>query len=144
MRAEAVPTRSRLAALAHRFIAVTVMGVDAGRGIRWTDIQDLDGAEPTWTLRASTPFQFEFVTPLSKQAVEILRVAKAEPHQSPLVFPGRDAPHKPMSTETLSKLPLRAGYRGLDDLLSWRRVFTLTMHDLHPEDGTLIRECLGC
>lgn len=72
--------------LASRFLALTAVRLDAVRGMCWGEIEDLDGAEPTWRVPAARMKlakvkkddpRFDHFVPLSAQAVQVLQVCRA-------------------------------------------------------------------
>ena len=89
--------------LASRFLALTAVRLDSVRGMRWGELEDLDGDQPLWRVpparlklkRAKKgEDRFEHLVPLSAAAVAVLREV-ANLHrgnadlQGGLVFPGR-------------------------------------------------------
>jgi integrase len=78
---------------------------------------------------------YEFVIPLSKQAVEVVSVAmELIGTGAPLLFPSVRDFHKPISDNTLSKFYRDAGLRGVHVPHGWRASFSTMMNELAAED----------
>jgi len=98
--------------LALRLLCLTFVRTNELVGAQWSEISNLDGAEPTWTIPAERmKMKEEHVVPLSRQAVEVLRDLRAIAGDSPYVFPGRSR-DKPISNNTLLFALYRLGYKG--------------------------------
>ena len=101
------------------FLVATVTGHrgNAIRQLRWNDA-DCDGAEITWRAESDKE-ENEHQSPLTKEAVEELKVARREAARigNALMFPGREDPSTPISRYTViawwRKLEKRAGVRRL-------------------------------
>jgi integrase len=135
--------------LASRFLALTAVRLDAVRGMRWDELDDLDGAAPTWIVpparmklkRAKKGEErFAHVVPLSRQAVQVLRDAARENgydthsgEATALVFPGRDR-GRPIGEGAIGDLYDRTGYSGRHVPHGWRASFSTIMNDLLGEE----------
>jgi hypothetical protein len=73
--------------LASRFLALTAVRLDAVRGIRWGELEGLDGDEPLWRVPAARmklakvkkdDRRFDHVVPLSQQSLQVLCHAARE------------------------------------------------------------------
>ena len=81
-------------------------------GARWSEVANLDGESPIWSIPAERmKMKAEHVVPLSAQAVEVLRELRAIAGDSDYILPGcnRD---KPISNNTLLFALYRLGYKG--------------------------------
>lgn len=68
--------------------------------------------------------------PLSRQAVETVRLAIEFAGKSPLIFRSVRHPRKPISDSTLSKAYREAGFCGLHVPHGWRSTFSTIMNEL--------------
>lgn len=130
---------------AHRFLALTAVRLEAVRGARWAEIEDLDGAEPLWRVPAARmklarakkgEARFDHLVPLCPAAVAVLRDVlamggTADPDR--LIFPGR-SPGKPIGENALRDLVAAAGFAGRHVPHGWRASFsTILNEDLGPD-----------
>lgn len=138
--------------LASRFLALTAVRLDAVRGMRWDEVEGLDGDAPLWRVpparmklkRAKKGEErFAHLVPLSRQAVAVLRRAaeigygtrsgggpeSARPSETgPLVFPGRDR-SRPIGEGALRALYDRAGFTGRHVPHGWRSSFSTILNE---------------
>ncbi|MGV8268037.1 tyrosine-type recombinase/integrase, partial [Pseudomonas aeruginosa] len=71
----------------------------------------------------------DFILPLSKQAVTILRLLqKLNRCNSKFVFPSKKNPRQPISKETPNKALGRIGYRNILTAHGLRSVFSIAMN----------------
>lgn len=146
---------SSAAALASRFLALTAVRLDAVRGMRWDEVEDLDGAAPLWRVpparmklaRAKKESdRFAHLVPLSAPAVAALRAAAEIGYDTPssngLVFPGAGKT-RPLGEGALRQLYARAGFAGRHVPHGWRASFSTILNELHPEDRAAIDAALG-
>lgn len=142
-----LPT-SPIVKLASRFLAFTVVRMAALRGARWDEVENLDGAAPTWTVPAARMKLVKVkkgdagaahIVPLSRQAVAILRLLRPD---SELIFPGRNA-GRPIGEGAIGALYDRAGYAGRHVPHGWRATFSTIMNERHPELQQLIDQALA-
>jgi len=127
--------------LAHRFLALTAVRLEAVRGARWSEIEDLDGAAPVWRVPAARmklarakkgEARFDHLVPLSPAAVEVLREARLtistsyEAHS--LIFPGRKA-GRPIGENSLRDLISVAGFAGRHVPHGWRASFSTILNE---------------
>ena len=143
---ETIPVASPIR-LASRFLALTAVRLDAVRGMRWDELEDLDGPAPAWRVpparmklkRARKHLASSaHLVPLSPQAVAVLREAMfifapsfEAAKMNMLVFPGRD-PTRPIGEGALRDLYARSGFTGRHVPHGWRSSFS-----------TILRETLG-
>jgi integrase len=73
---------------------------------------------------------FEFIVPLSRQAVETITVAMDFSGKGPLIFRSVRHPRRPLSDSTLSKAYREAGFTGLHVPHGWRSTFSTVMNEL--------------
>ena len=117
----------KLTAIALRLLAVTFVRTGELIGATWDEI-DLDNA--VWIIPAERmKMKSEHVVPLSRQAVELFRQAKAIGSGSKYVLPGRN-PDKPMSNNTMLFALYRIGYKG-----------RMTGHGFRSVASTILNEC---
>lgn len=136
--------------LASRFLALTAVRLDAVRGMRFGELEDLDGPAPSWIVpparmklaRAKKGEErFAHRVPLNAAAVEVLRRAVDQngydtPWASPpdaLVFPGRDR-DTPIGQGTIGALYARAGFSGRHVPHGWRSSFSTILNETMGED----------
>ena len=135
-----------LTKLASRLLALTAVRSATLRNAEVSEFEDLDGAAPIWRVPAAKmklgverkqDDAFEFIVPLSRQAVETVKVA--------IGFSGRDATglifrsvrnsRRPISDSTLSKAYREAGFSGVHVPHGWRATFSTVMNELVKEQG---------
>jgi len=129
--------------LASRFLALTAVRLEAVRGMRWAEIEDLDGAAPLWRVPAArmklkkakkSDERFAHLVPLSIQAVAVLRDAAREmgydaaPPAEALIFPGRDR-ERPIGEGAIGALYGRAGFSGRHVPHGWRSSFSTILNE---------------
>lgn len=124
--------------LAARLLALTAARPGVVRLAEPDEFEDLDGDQPLWRIPAEKmkltreqkiDVTNEFVIPLSRQAVEVVRhaLALAGP-KAKFVFPSSRNAHRPLSDSTLSKFYRDAGFRGLHVPHGWRSTFSTLMN----------------
>lgn len=135
-----------LTKLASRMLALTAARSAPVRLAERHEFEGLDGAEPIWRVPAAKmklgverkrDEAFEFIIPLSRQAVETIKVA--------IGFSGETAPgyifrsvrsaQRPISDSTLSKSYREAGFSGVHVPHGWRASFSTIMNELVKERG---------
>ena len=135
-----------LTKLASRFLALTAVRSATLRMAEQAEFEDLDGSAPIWRIPAAKmklgierkrDDAFEFIVPLSRQAVETLKVA--------IAFSGKDAKgyifrsvrnaRRPISDSTLSKAYRDAGFSGVHVPHGWRATFSTVMNELVKAQG---------
>lgn len=134
--------------LASRFLALTAVRLEAVRGMRWGEIEDLDGDAPLWRVPPERmklkkakkgDDRFAHLVPLSAQAVAVLRDAAREigydavPLADALVFPGRDR-GRPIGEGAIGALYGRAGFSGRHVPHGWRSSFSTILNETLAED----------
>lgn len=137
--------------LASRFLALTAVRLDALRGARWSEIEDLDGDAPVWRvpaarmkLRAAKKLDVanDHFVPLSRQAVDVLRQAHHVAGVGNMVFAGR-AVGRPIGEAAIGDLYDRAGFAGRHVPHGWRSTFSTILNELFPDDRGQIDRALG-
>jgi len=122
---------------ASQLLALTAVRLDAVRGMRWDEIEDLDGAAPIWRVpparmklsRAKKGEErFAHLVPLSPAAVDVLRAAARRRRGSALVFPGRDRA-RPIGEATLRELYSRTAFAGRHVPHGWRASFSTILNE---------------
>lgn len=142
-RADRDPARTSTR-LASRFLALTAVRLEAVRGMRWGEIEGLDGLAPLWRVpparmklkkaKKEDP-RFAHLVPLSAAAVAVLRDAATEHGVDPmsmegeaLVFPGRDGV-RPIGEGAIGALYDRAGFAGRHVPHGWRSSFSTILNE---------------
>lgn len=135
---EALVGTSRSTRLASQLLALTAARPGVLRRAERTEFEDLDGDKPLWRIPASKmkltrerkeDVTYEFVIPLSIQAVAVVKAAMATNERTPWMFPGPRAWKKPISDSTLSKHYREMGYTGLHVPHGWRATFSTIMNE---------------
>ncbi len=130
--------------LSSRLIALTAARPDIVRQAVPEEFEDLDGKEPIWRVPAArmklkrkdkADASFDFVIPLSSQAVEVVKAALAARGNSHWLFPSHIAPDRPMSNATLSKLYRDLGHQGKHVPHGWRATFSTVMNERAARQG---------
>ena len=80
----------------------------------------------------------DHVVPLSRQAVDVLAVARTMSGRGPLVFPNSRWAHRPMSENAIGYLLNRAGYHHRHVPHGWRATFSSTMNERFRADRPVI------
>jgi len=137
--------------LASRFLALTAVRLDALRGARWAEIEDLDGPAPLWRVPAArmklarvkkTDAAFDHLVPLAPAAVGILRESRAIGNGGALIFPGTRG-DLPFAEGAIGDLYDRAGYAGRHVPHGWRATFSTIMNEALPAERGVIDRILG-
>jgi len=152
---------AHLVKLAHLFLALTAVRLEALRGARWCEIEDLDGDAPIWRVPAArmklakakkgTPAN-DHVVPLSPAAVTVLRAARdllAQPVGNAdrlggggLIFPGRGG-SSPLGEAAIGAAIARAGFKGRHVPHGWRASFSTVMNERYPAERDAIDQALA-
>lgn len=127
--------------LASRFLALTAVRLDAVRGARWAEIEQLGSDQPVWRVPAARmklarakkdEARFDHLVPLSAAAIAVLRGARLVSPSAELIFPGR-APAAPIGENALRDLYQRAGFAGCHVPHGWRASFSTILNEFEPE-----------
>jgi integrase len=131
--------------LAGRLLALTAARPGVVRLAEPDEFEDLDGDRPLWRIPAEKmkltreqqlDLTYEFVIPLSRQAVEVVRTALAlAGPKTRLLFPSVKDVHRPISDSTLSKFYRDAGLTGVHVPHGWRSTFSTLMNKSAAEEG---------
>lgn len=130
--------------LASRLLALTAVRSGVLRLAEPAEFEELDGSAPIWRIPASKmklvverkeDAAFEFIVPLSRQAVETIEVAMQLAGDAPLLFRSVRHPRRPISDNTLSKSYRDAGYSGIHVPHGWRSTFSTVMNELAGEEN---------
>lgn len=136
---EALPAHP-LTKLASRLIALTAVRPGVVRFTpRIAEFEELDGEAPLWRIppeRMKLPLEekedesFEFLVPLSRQAVDVIVTAQQLVGRGPYLFPNTRHAHRPMSENAVSFLYKRlADYRRKHVPHGWRSSFSTIMNE---------------
>ncbi len=141
--------------LASRFLALTAVRLAALRGMRWDEVEDLDGPEPIWRVPAArmklkaakkVDPKNDHLVPLSSAAVAVLRAARAiggTTTADGLVFPGRRGGDAPIGEGAIGELYGRTDFDGRHVPHGWRSSFSTVMNERRPHDRAAIDQALG-
>ncbi|POF63874.1 integrase [Novacetimonas maltaceti] len=136
--AEATPAHP-ITLLAMRFLALTAVRPGEVRSMPWSEIEG-----DTWVIPAPRmKMRREHVVPLSRQALEVLDVARTLTGRGPLVFPNSRWAHRPMSENAIGYLLNRAGYAGRHVPHGFRASFSSIMNERCPDDRQIIDQMLA-
>lgn len=103
-----------------------------------SEFEGLDGDQPIWripaekmklTRRRKLDVTWEFIIPLSLQAVAVVKAAMHNSYSDRWLFPGIGGNNRPISDSTVSGLYLDAGFRGLHVPHGWRSTFSTIMNE---------------
>lgn len=129
--------------LASRLLALTAARPGVVRMAEVCEFEQLDGPLPIWRIPAAKmkltrerkrDATYEFVIPLSRQAVETVQAAIHVAPKTGLLFAGVGDRRKPISDSTLSKLYRQAGFTGLHVPHGWRSSFSTVMNEIAAID----------
>ena len=127
--------------LASRLLALTAIRPGVLRQAEVTEFEQLDGAQPIWRVPAAKMKllkdqkddpAFDFIVPLSRQAVETVKAAMENAPGNRFLFPGATG-KSAISDATLSQIYLDAGYRGRHVPHGWRSTFSTIMNERAEE-----------
>lgn len=127
-----------LTKLGSRLLALTAVRSAVLRTTTAAEFEGLDGPSPIWRVPAAKmklavqqkqDDAFEFIVPLSRQAVETLRVAMAFSGKAPLIFRSVRHPRRAISDSTISKAYRDAGFAGVHVPHGWRSTFSTVMNE---------------
>ncbi|KQN78534.1 tyrosine-type recombinase/integrase [Sphingomonas sp. Leaf62] len=138
--------------LASRFLALTAVRQGTLRGMRWDEVEGLDWtgdaigpAAPVWRVPAARmklakakkgDARFDHLVPLSRQAVEILRIVRAFGIDADLVF-GQ------LSESAIGGLYRKAGFAGRHVPHGWRATFSTILNEKMPAERVTIDRALA-
>ena len=142
----------RYTLLASQLMALTAARPGVVRLAEPREFEDLDGPNPVWRIPAAKmkltrerkeDVTFEFMIPLSRQAVRVVKSALAGNPRRRWLFPGYGGGHQPISESTISKHYRDAGYRDRHVPHGWRATFSTIMNELAAiEDRERDREII--
>jgi integrase len=106
--------------LANRLMALTWVRTNELRFMKWSEIEwDV----PQWRIpEGKMKMAREHIIPLSRQAVDLIKVLKTRSRGSEYVLPHEFRLDRPMSENTILYLIYRIGYKGKMTGHGWRRV----------------------
>lgn len=118
---------SNITRLAMKLMALTFVRTSELIGARWSEF-DLDAAR--WDIPAERmKMRMPHIVPLSRQAVEALRVLHLVSGQGELLFPGERSRRRPMSNNTILGALARMGYKGRMTGHGFRGVASTLLHE---------------
>ncbi|MDE8651062.1 tyrosine-type recombinase/integrase [Novosphingobium album (ex Liu et al. 2023)] len=124
--------------LASRLLALTAARPGMIRYAEPADFEDLDGDNPIWRVPAakmklerasSEQAAYDFILPLSRQAVETVRVTAELNKGRKYLFASISKSHLPISENALNVAYRRAGYERLHVPHGWRSTFSTLMNE---------------
>ena len=124
--------------LASRLLALTAARPGVVRVAEKQEFEGLDGDNPIWRIPASKmkltrerriDASYEFIVPLSCQAVATVRAALAIAPQTQWLFAGIGDRRQPITDSTLSRLYRLAGFTGIHVPHGWRSSFSTIMNE---------------
>jgi len=130
--------------LASRLLALTAVRPGVLRLAEPHEFEGLDSTQPLWRVPAAKmkltrtrkmDSAFEFVVPLSKQAVQTIAVARGYAGASKWLFPSPQDPRRSINDTTLSKLYRDIGLQGKHVPHGWRASFSTIMNAIAAEEG---------
>lgn len=128
----------RYTRLASQLLALTSARPGVVRLAEPHEFENLEGPNPLWRIPAQKmkltrerreDVTFEFVIPLSRQAVAVVKTALAGNVRRRWLFPGYGGGHQPISDSTLSKHYRDAGFRDRHVPHGWRATFSTIMNE---------------
>jgi integrase len=140
---EAAPAHP-MTKLASRMLALTALRQGVLRTTMWSELEALDREEPIWQIPAARmklkldrklDARFDFMLPLSRQALEVLDAARAFAPYSRLVFPSQRHAHKPISENAVGYLYNRLVTHGRHVPHGWRSTFSTIMNERAQSQG---------
>lgn len=129
--------------LASKLLALTAARPGVVRMAESAEFESLDGEQPIWRIPAAKmkltrerkeDVTYEFVVPLSRQAVAVVSEAIANNLSRRWLFPGYGGGHQPISDSTLSKHYRDIGYSGRHVPHGWRATFSTIMNERAAEE----------
>lgn len=123
--------------LASRLLALTAARPGVVRMAEKHEFEDLDGESPIWRIPAAKmkltrerriDASYEFVVPLSHQAVATVRAALEIAPQMQWLFAGIGDRRQPITDSTISRLYRLAGFTGRHVPHGWRSSFSTIMN----------------
>lgn len=143
--------------LASRFLALTGVRLGALRGMQWDELHDVDWTDDpagspaaSWVVPAArmklakakkADRRFDHVVPLSRQAVEVLRIVRALAIDPVLVFSRGNA--APIAESAIGALYRKAGFAGRHVPHGWRATFSTILNEKYPAERVTIDRALG-
>jgi integrase len=124
--------------LASRLLALTAARPGMVRFAQLEDFEDLHGDQPIWRVPAekmkleraeSEQEAFDFILPLSRQAVETILTIKQMTGNRKYVFASSSKSHLPISENALSTAYRRAGFTRVHVPHGWRSTFSTIMNE---------------
>ena len=139
-----------LTKLASRLLALTAVRSGVLRMAAPQEFEGLDGPEPLWRIPAAkmklvleqkNDAAYDFIVPLSRQAVEVVKLAMTFSGNGPVIFRSIRHPRRPLSDSTISKVYREAGFTGVHVPHGWRSTFSTIMNEVlereyHSRGGT--------
>ncbi len=138
---------SPITKLANRLVALTAVRSSVQRHLRWEHLEGLDTPSPIWrvppaemklALRLKDDETFEFIAPLSRQAVEVVEAMRTLTGHLPYVFPNDRHAHRPMTENAVRALIIRAAegaYRHKHCTHGYRSSFSSIMNEWRRREG---------
>jgi hypothetical protein len=135
---EAMPAAHCSTLFASRLTALTAARPGVVRIAEKAEFEGLDGEQPLWripaekmklTRRRKMDVAWEFLIPLSNQAVAVVKAALQASTSERWLFAGVGGKDRPISDSTISGLYLDGGFRGVHVPHGWRSTFSTIMNE---------------
>lgn len=130
--------------LASRLLALTAARPGVVQLAERSEFEDLDGKHPIWRIPASKmkltrrrkrDVTWEFIIPLARETVAVVKAALATSQSPTWLFTGIGGKDKPISDSTISALYRDAGFRGIHVPHGWRATFSTIMNERAAVQG---------
>lgn len=130
--------------LAIRLLALTAVRPGELRVAEWAEFH-IAGEAPTWQIPAAhmKGGRRPHIVPLSRQAVDTLRVLRGITPGCVVAFPAKGNTIRPISKSTISDTLRRAGLKGQQVPHGWRASFSTIMNERSRADRWVIDQMLA-
>ncbi|WP_225206220.1 tyrosine-type recombinase/integrase [Novosphingobium huizhouense] len=125
--------------LASRLLALTAARPGVVQMAQIGEFEDLDGPDPIWRIPASKMKlaraksereEFEFIIPLARQTVDVVKVAAQHARSRRYLFPSARHSHRPMTDNALNTAYRRLqSFTGRHVPHGWRSTFSTIMNE---------------
>ena len=141
---DARPDVSITTKLASRLLALTAARPGVVPAAERSEFEDLDGEEPIWRVPAAKmklsrerkgDVSWEFIIPLSRQAVETVKLAMKLAGRRRHLFPSARSTAEHMGNNALNVLYRRAGFQDKHVPHGWRSTFSTIMNEKASREG---------
>lgn len=129
---------------ASRLTALTAQRPGVVRQAEKSEFEDLDGDMPLWRVPAAkmklklemkADSAFDFLVPLSRQSVDLVKLAMEQSPSERWLLPGQSSWRKAVNENALSNLYRDCGLRGKHVPHGWRASFSTIMNEWTAVEG---------